>query len=272
MSDAATEPAAPRVPPPPPPLPVFTEQSFQAFVSILEDLAILCDTLEPGAQLPIPESCELAVRTVGKMFATLDQKIAAGGVSPVALHAWAARAAALGSICTHVMVQALAVIAEHVKKNGGDEAVLLVPEPPPAAVVRPTLPPHLQAVIGAHTFSIEAFSIETMPPRDFYRVTCHTCQRPLAEVRELEIAELVGTTHAAARGGEKVEWVHPTTFRALAAAYDTPTCKRCGCSEGNACLKVLDLGPDKPKPVVQHCSWAEINPETNAGTCSACAE
>ncbi len=319
MSEAATAPPPP--PPPataPPPLPVFTEESFKAFAEILEHLASVCDAVAGGCDIPIPESCDVAVRTVGKMFATLDQKLHAGGVNVHALHAWAARAATLSAVCTGVMVKALAMIADHAAAS--EASVLVGPDLQPAAPPRrPELPPHLMAVVrdqaghlraaaltpervvdvGAVLGPLHTFSITPVP--NGHRVVCHTCDRALGEVRDLETAETIAATHQrggdpvarietgedadrafgkgselaaevrdriarTAAAGEQLVWIHPDAPPPLGTAFDVPTCRYCGCTQNNACSKLHDGKP------VETCSWRELNPETNAGTCTACAE
>jgi hypothetical protein len=259
-------------------VPLLSPESFEGLVAVVETLATVADMTEEGLRIEVQPTLDQAIRVAGGILARVERDHEK--LSDPALYAWAARASGLAVFAANLAAKLLAEITDRhaarasaglVGPDGVTPAaaapVLVGPDLRPVTPTRPTLPPHLQALVGAHTFSIEP-----MPGTGFHRVVCHTCHKALGEVQDLATAELIGATHAAARGNEKVEWTHPETFRALAAAYDVPTCGRCGCTERNACLKVLDLGPDKPRPVIQHCSWAQLNPETNAGVCTACAE
>jgi hypothetical protein len=103
------------------------------------------------------------------------------------------------------------------------------------------------------------------------------------------LAELLGRAHGLAAGAiastvlvgldgkplaparaqrEGEVWLHPDVPDPTGGPYDVPTCRRCGCTDAQACV-LLDKDQ---KTVIASCAWRELNPETNAGVCTACAE
>lgn len=304
MSDAttATEPAPP---PAPPHVPLLTPESFEGLVRVVEALAALADATQEGARIPIEPQLEQDLSRAVTILVAVDRQ--GDKLSEPALHAWAARASALAALCGDLTVKLLADLTDRalakpaaIVAPNGDAAAAVVAERsqlvdlagrPMTAPPRPTLPPHLQAVIAAHhappplipvprdepgpaetTDDGKPVHLVTFDPLydRTVRVTCKTCNIALGEVGD-DVAETVAKTHLREKhgaAGDEVKWLHPDVPDPTGGPYDVPTCRRCGCTDGNACQL---LGPDG-KSTIGTCSWREINPETNAGVCTACAE
>lgn len=281
--------------PPPAPqtiaVPLLSPESFEGLVAVVETLATVADMTQEGLRLEVAPQLDQAIRMAGSILARVEREH--DKLADASLYAWAARASGLAVFAANLAAKILAELTDrhHARASAG----LVGPDgvTPAAAAAqpvlvdlqgrpmppRPTLPPHLQAAIAAHhappapAFRAPDFiTVESLGP-DRVRVACSVCQLAAGEVG-VDVAQAVIDTHVLARhgagrpAGEQLAWLHPKVADPGPGPYDVPTCRRCYCTQANACVRALDSTDGE----TQTCSWAELNPETNAGVCSACAE
>jgi hypothetical protein len=182
------------------------------------------------------------------------------------LQALAAAAASAGAALTTLLLEATAeLLCRHL-----DLPELHLVDDDGRPLIKVDRPAGAPAGADAQGRPLHLVKFDPIADGDLHRITCTTCDTVLGnmttEAGELAAAAHIREVHQCL--GEEVRWLHPDVPDPTGGPYDVPTCRRCGCTENQACV-LLDKDQ---KTVIASCAWRELNPETNAGVCTACAE